>query len=78
MLSGESMSIQNQKIILKKYADEHQLFNTRFFVDDGVSGVSFEREGLQEMLREVEAGRVSTVITKDLSRLGRNYLRPAS
>ena len=75
MLSGESMSIQNQKIMLKKYADEHRLFNTRFFVDDGVSGVSFEREGLQEMLREVEAGRVSTVITKDLSRLGRNYLK---
>ena len=75
MLSGESMSIQNQKNILKKYADEHHFFNTRFFVDDGVSGVSFEREGLQEMLREVEAGHVSAVITKDLSRLGRNYLK---
>ena len=75
MQAGESMSIQNQKIILQKYADEHHFFNTRFFVDDGVSGVSFEREGLQEMLREVEAGHVSTVITKDLSRLGRNYLK---
>ena len=43
--------------------------------DDGFSGVSFEREGLQAMLREVEAGNVATVITKDLSRLGRNYLK---
>ena len=75
MQAGESMSIQNQKIILQKYADERHFFNTRFFVDDGVSGVSFEREGLQEMLKEVEAGHVSTVITKDLSRLGRNYLK---
>ena len=50
-------------------------FNTRFFVDDGFSGVSFEREGLQAMLHEVEAGNVATVITKDLSRLGRNYLK---
>ena len=75
MLSGESMSIQNQKIILKKYADEHHFINTQFFIDDGVSGVTFEREGLQKMLHEVKAGRVSTVITKDLSRLGRNYLK---
>ena len=73
--AGESESIQNQKIILQKYADEHHFFNTRFFIDDGVSGVSFEREGLQEMLREVEAGNVGTVIVKDLSRLGRNYLK---
>jgi len=73
--TGESGSIQNQKLILQKYADEHHFFNTRFFVDDGFSGVSFEREGLQSMLREVEAGRVGTVITKDLSRLGRNYLK---
>ena len=75
MQAGESMSIQNQKIILQKYADEHHFYNTRFFVDDGVSGVSFDRDGLQAMLREVEAGHVSTVITKDLSRLGRNYLK---
>lgn len=63
------------KLILQKYADEHHFFNTRFFVDDGFSGVSFEREGLQAMLHEVEAGNVATVITKDLSRLGRNYLK---
>lgn len=75
MQAGDSESIQNQKIILQKYADDHHFSNTRFFVDDGFSGVSFERKGLQEMLREVEAGHVSTVITKDLSRLGRNYLK---
>ena len=74
-LQGESNSISNQKLILQKYADEHHFFNTRFFVDDGFSGVSFEREGLQAMLHEVEAGNVATVITKDLSRLGRNYLK---
>lgn len=75
MQAGESESIQNQKIILQRYADDHHFFNARFFVDDGFSGVSFEREGLQAMLREVEAGNVATVITKDLSRLGRNYLK---
>lgn len=73
--TGESCSIQNQKTILQDYASRNNFPNTCFFVDDGVSGVSFEREGLQEMLREVEAGNVATVITKDLSRLGRNYLK---
>ena len=73
--AGESGSIQNQKLILQKYADDHHLINTKFYVDDGFSGVSFEREGLQSMLRDVEAGLISTVITKDLSRLGRNYLK---
>lgn len=72
---GESESIQNQKIILERYAKEHCFPNIRFFVDDGISGVSFERDGLQAMLDEVEAGNVATVITKDLSRLGRNYLK---
>lgn len=73
--AGESGSIQNQKVILQRYADEHHFLNTRFFVDDGFSGVSFDREGLQAMLQEVEAGHVATVITKGLSRLGRNYLK---
>ena len=73
--AGESGSIQHQKLILQRYADDHHFLNTQFFVDDGFSGVSFERDGLQAMLQEVEAGRVATVITKDLSRLGRNYLK---
>jgi DNA invertase Pin-like site-specific DNA recombinase len=75
MRAGESESIQNQKLILQKYADEHHFFNTKVYIDDGVSGVSFEREGLQAMLADIEAGRVKTVIVKDLSRLGRNYLK---
>lgn len=73
---GESESIQNQKKILERYAKENGFPNIKFFVDDGISGVKFdERDGLQAMLEEVEAGNVSTVITKDLSRLGRNYLK---
>ena len=64
-----------QKLILQRYADEYFFLNTRFFVDDGFSEVSFEREGLQAMLRKVEAENVATVIAKDLSRLGRNYLK---
>lgn len=72
---GESGSIQNQKLILQKYANEHHFLNTRFFVDDGFSGVNLERKGLQAMLEEVKSGNVATVITKDLSRLGRNYLK---
>lgn len=67
MRIGESKSIQNQKIILERYAKEHFLTNLRFFVDDGFSGVNFERNGLRERLDEVEHGNVSTVITKDLS-----------
>lgn len=73
--AGESGSIQHQRMILKKYAKEHNFTNIKFFIDDGVSGVSFERRGLQAMLQEVEAGHVAVVITKDLSRLGRNYLK---
>ena len=73
--NGESMSIQNQRKILKEYADTNCFFNTKFFIDDGISGTSFKREGLQQMLTEVEAGNVETVIVKDLSRLGRDYLK---
>ena len=50
MQAGESGSIQHQKMILQRYADEHHFLNTKFFVDDGFSGVSFEREGLQRSL----------------------------
>jgi len=74
--AGDSMSIQNQKLYLADYADRNGLLNPRFFIDDGFTGVDFERrEGFQEMLREINAGNVATVVTKDLSRLGRNYLR---
>lgn len=69
---GESLSIENQKAILLQYAKDHRFPNPTFFVDDGVSGVTFDRPGFQTMLSEVEAGHVAVAITKDLSRLGRN------
>ena len=74
MQAGESESIQNQKLILQRYADEHHFFNTRFFVDDGFSGVDFERPAFKRMLEDVGNGKIETVITKDLSRFGRNHL----
>lgn len=73
--SGESMSIQNQKDMLKRYADENGHTNCMYFVDDGVSGTTFEREGFQSMVAEIENGKIGTVIVKDLSRLGREYLQ---
>lgn len=72
---GDSMSIQNQKNMLKRYADENGHTNCVYFVDDGVSGTTFEREGFQSMIAEIENGKIGTVIVKDLSRLGREYLQ---
>ena len=74
-LQGESNSISNQKRILETYCRDHNLLNWQFFVDDGWSGASFERPGFQKMLEGVENGEIKTVVTKDLSRLGRNYLQ---
>ena len=75
MVDGESNSITNQKLILKKYADDNGFRNTVFYVDDGISGTTFERDGFKEMMNDVENGKVGIVITKDLSRLGRDYLK---
>lgn len=58
--------------MLLQYAREHHFPNPTFFVDDGVSGVTYDRPGFQAMLAEIEAGRVAVAIAKDLSRLGRN------
>ena len=74
-LAGDSNSIVNQKNILSKYAKDNGFRNTRFFIDDGVSGTTFEREGFQAMLAEIENGNVGTVIVKDMSRFGRDYLK---
>ena len=60
---GESASITNQRTIVWEYCEKHGIILVEEFVDDGFSGVSFDREGLQAMLQEVEAGRVATVIT---------------
>ena len=67
-----SNSIQNQKAMLLQYAREHRFPHPTFFIDDGYSGVTYDRPGFQKMLDEIEAGHVGVVITKDLSRLGRN------
>ena len=73
-LQSESNSITNQKTILKKYADENGFGNTQFYVDDGFSGTNFNRPDFMRMMEDVKAGKVGTVITKDLSRFGRDYL----
>ena len=69
---GESLSIEHQKEILLQYAKDHRFPNPTFFVDDGYSGTDFNRPGFKKMLAEVEAGHVGVLLTKDLSRLGRN------
>ena len=69
---GESLSIENQKRILEAYAKEHRFPNPVFFVDDGYSGTDFDRPGFQAMLEEIESDHVAVLLTKDLSRLGRN------
>ena len=74
-LDGESNSIANQKKILLKYAKDNGFPNPTFFIDDGVSGVTFDRPGWNEMIRLSEAGKVKTVIVKDMSRMGRDYLK---
>ena len=75
MLAGESNSITNQKAILLKYAQDNGFSNPQFYVDDGFSGTNFNRPDFIRMMNDVEAGKVETVITKDLSRLGRDYLK---
>ena len=72
---GESLSIENQKKLLTQYADEKGFLNTRFYVDDGISGTTFERDGFKAMLNDVQNGEVKTVIVKDMSRFGRDYIQ---
>ena len=71
---GDSNSIQNQRAILEKYAKDNGFENIQIFIDDGYSGVSFNRPDFQRLLEMMEQGKVATLITKDLSRLGRNYI----
>ena len=74
-LTGDSNSIVNQKTILSKYAKENHFSNPLFFVDDGYSGTNFNRPSWNELLEKIENGEVSTLIVKDMSRLGRDYLK---
>ena len=74
MLDGESNSITNQKDILLKYAQDNHLPNPQFYVDDGYTGTNFQRPDFMRMIKDMEDGKIGTVVTKDLSRLGRDYL----
>lgn len=73
-LDGDSNSIQNQKKILEQYAIDHHFPNPCFYVDDGYSGANFNRPDFQRMITDMENGEIGIIITKDLSRLGRNQL----
>lgn len=74
-LQGDSNSIKNQKAILQKYADDNGFGNTQFFVDDGYSGTNFDRPDWQRLVALAEEGSIGTIIVKDMSRLGRDYLK---
>ena len=73
-LEGESNSITTQKRILQKFADDNGFENCRFYIDDGISGTTFNRPDFQKMISDCEDKKVGTVIVKDMSRFGRNYL----
>ena len=69
------LHINSQKRILEAYAKQNGFSNLKWYTDDGFSGANFQRPGFQSMLADIEAGLVGTVIVKDMSRLGRNYLQ---
>ena len=75
---NESMSISNQKIMLRDFAEKHGMFQYEYYVDDGYTGRNFNRPAFQRMIADIEAGKIGCVITKDLSRLGRNYIEAGS
>ena len=74
-MEGDSNSVANQKKLLQKYAKENDFANTKFYVDDGYTGTNFNRPGFQQMIDDIEMGYITTVIVKDMSRLGRDYLQ---
>ena len=73
-LEGESNSISNQWTLLTSFAKKNGFRNTKIFIDDGVSGVTFNRQGFKEMFKMIEFEQVATLIVKDMSHLGRNYI----
>lgn len=74
-LEGDSNSIKNQKAILSKYAQDKGFCNASFYVDDGYSGTNFNRPDFQRLIDDVNDGKIGTIIVKDMSRLGRDYLK---
>ena len=75
---NESMSISNQKLMLKEFAEKNGMFQYEYYVDDGYTGRNFNRPSFQRMIADIESGKIGCVITKDLSRLGRNYIEAGS
>ena len=75
---NESMSISNQKIMLRDFAEKNGMFLHEYYVDDGYTGRNFNRPSFQRMIADIEDGKIGCVITKDLSRLGRNYIEAGS
>ena len=75
---NESMSISNQKIMLRDFTEKNGMFQYEYYVDDGYTGRNFNRPSFQRMIADIEAGKIGCVITKDLSRLGRNYIEAGS
>ena len=75
---NESMSIQNQKSLLKDFAEKNGFLDYEFYVDDGYTGRNFNRPSFQRMIADIEAGKIKCVVTKDLSRLGQNYIEAGS
>ena len=73
--SGDSSSIKTQKSLLERYCHEHDYLVHDFYVDDGYSGLNFERPDFQRLLSDIDNGSINMVITKDLSRLGRDYIQ---
>ena len=72
---GESLSIETQKETLAQYAMEHQMSPVEFYIDDGYTGLNFDRPAFQKMIDDISLGKIGTVITKDMSRLGRDHIK---
>ena len=71
---GESLSIENQRRVLRKYAEDNGFEIHDEYIDDGVSGTTFDRPEVQRLLDDAKTGVINTIIVKDLSRFGRNYI----
>ena len=74
-VQGQSNSIKNQKQLLSDYAKSQGFSNVRHYTDDGTSGVRFEREAWQELIADVEAGKIAQILCKDMSRIGREHVQ---
>ena len=71
---GESVSIENQKLLLQRYVRERGWNEIDTYIDDGYSGTNFQRPGVQRLIADAKAGRINVILVKDLSRFGRNYI----